>query len=241
MFCVDIIGLTPQRQSGDLTVISLDDHLVGIINTLPFILTGTTSHVDVLCAACPACCGLRSDIQRSRLRCLKPNCRVPGVTNFIDCKLIVRREAHLGFGKQGLYLAASNPSLRPQSEMQISLRRRLDAYQELIAEIKLSEGCPVGPALLGYVMVLEYLRLAPFQASNEIVAIHKLESEWCAPFLHIRELAATYPQLSFDMTYCGADEGFYGCVVAREGEPPRVYQRPFRLSHAASFCSSSMA
>jgi hypothetical protein len=62
------------------------------------------------------------------------------VTNFIDRKLIVRREVDLGPGKQGLYLAASNPSLRLKPEGQINLQRRLDAYRELIAEIKLSEG-----------------------------------------------------------------------------------------------------
>jgi hypothetical protein len=143
---------------------------------------------------------------------------VPGVTNFIDCKLIVRREVKLDSGKQSLYLAASNPSLRPKPEKQISLQRRLNGYRELMAEIKLSEGCPVGPALPGYVMALEYMRLAPFESGNEMVAIHRLESEWCAPFPHLRELAATYPQLSFDMTYFGADEGLCGSVIAREGE-----------------------
>jgi len=140
------------------------------------------------------------------------------VTNFIDCKLIVRREVKPCLGKQGLRLASSNPSWRPQPEKHISLQQRLSGFRELMAEIKLSEGCPVGPALPGYLMALEYMRLAPFQAGNEIVAIHRLESAWCAPFPHVRELVATYPQLSFDMTYVGADEGFCGGVVAREGE-----------------------
>jgi hypothetical protein len=66
-------------------------------------------------------------------------------------------------------------------------------------------------------MALRYLRLPPFQAGNQIVAIHRLESEWYAPFPHVRELAAIYPQLSFDMAYVGADEGFCESVSHAKG------------------------
>jgi hypothetical protein len=66
-------------------------------------------------------------------------------------------------------------------------------------------------------MALEYMRLAPFQEGNKIIAIHRLESDWCAPLPHFREMADTYPHLELDMMYFGADEGFCGAIVARDG------------------------
>jgi hypothetical protein len=37
------------------------------------------------------------------------------------------------------------------------------------------------------------------------------------------------------------EEGLRGATAGELFEPPRVCRRPFRLSHAASFCSSSVA